>query len=115
MVVSAWVLCGHCDELLTRLVPSQQNYCMDLQSELCKLQLGKSRKPREGLGSPEQGGVKSEPGNSPAKIGDIGEEEWRSALACILVEDLVTVSTAQEEPDNVPEMPAASVCSADPT
>lgn len=65
-----------------------------------------------GLESCAQGGVESEPGDSSAKNSDIGEESWRCAMACSLVGDLVIVSTAQQEPDTVPEMPAVHICSA---
>lgn len=116
-VISAWICCGHCDELLPMLTASEQeplNYSVDLRSGLCTEQPWRSLKFGAGLGATAKGRVESEAGDSPAKTSDIGKESWKSALACSTVRELVPINTAQQELDAVLEMPAAPIHSANP-
>lgn len=113
-VVSAWIWCGHCGEPLTWLASRKQEplyYNLDLHSGLCRVQPRKFQKTGEGLESPLKGVTESEPGDFPAKICDVREEE--SAVACDLVGNLATVSTAIQEP-GFPEMLAGPVPIASP-
>lgn len=71
------------------------------------MELRKSRKAGVGLESSPKSKVESVPGDSPAKISNIREEE--SVVTCGLIWDLVTASTAQQDPDNVPEIPVTSM------
>lgn len=116
-VVSTWIQYRHCDEPLTRLISCEQeplSYNVDLRSELCTLQPRKSQKASAGLKSSAQGRAESEPGDSPAKNGDIGGESWRSTMACSPVRDLAPVNTAQQEPEDTSEVLAMPVNPASP-
>lgn len=72
-VVTAWIRCGHCDKLFTKLMQSQQElliYSVDLRSGLCKEQPQKARAAKVTA----KGGDESEAGDSNAKKNDFGEE-----------------------------------------